>query len=178
MKIEYDLTPDDWADFGEYCARTAPEFHRARRNSIIVSLITVAVASIIIWLTTRSPTIVLCAAIFGLAGAILWPDRLVSHARSHMQNRERPCLTGRHVLEASPEALTARCNVTESSTKWVGVHRVAETPRHVFVMLNEVQGYVIPKARICEGDLRQFTTEAQKYASASPLIRLCQIRAT
>jgi len=112
---------------------------------------------------------VLCVAIFGLAGALLWPDRLVSHARSHMQRREQPCLTGRHVLEANPEALTAKCSVTESSTKWVGVHRVDETTRHVFVMLNDVQGYVIPKARIREGDLRQFTAEAQRYASASPL---------
>jgi hypothetical protein len=28
-------------------------------------------------------------------------------------------------------------------------------------MLNDVQGYVIPKARICEGDLDEFAREAQ-----------------
>lgn len=167
MKIEYNLTPRDWADFGEYCARTAPEFRRARRNSITSGVVTVVVLSILLWFTMGSLTMVIAAAVFGLAGAVFWPSRLVSRARSHMQERERQCLTGRHILEATPAALTARCNVTESTTRWVGIHNVAETPLHVFVMLNDVQGYVIPKARICEGDLQQFTSEAQKYASAS-----------
>lgn len=167
MKIEYELTPEDWADFGEYCARTAPEFRRARRNNITSGVITVVALSILLWLTTRSLTMVVSATVFGLAGALLWPNRLVSHARSHMQKRERPCLTGRHILETTPEALLSRCDVTESTTRWTGVHHVAETTRHVFVMLSDVQGYVIPKARICEGDLNQFANEARKYAAAS-----------
>lgn len=167
MKIEYELTPEDWADFGEYCARTALEFRRARRNNITSGVITVIVLSILLWLTTRSLIMAVAAAAFGLAGALFWPNRLVSHARSHMQKRERPCLTGRHILETTPEALMARCDVTESTTRWAGVHHVAETPRHVLVMLNDVQGYVIPKARICEGDLNQFANEARRYASAS-----------
>ena len=167
MKIEYELTSEDWADFGEYCARTAPEFRRARRNNITWGVITVVAFSVLLWLATRSLTMVVATSVCGLAGALFWPDRLVSHARSNMQKRERLCLAGRHVLETTPEALMSRCDVTESTTRWAGVHHVAETARHVFVMLNDVQGYVIPKARICEGDLHQFASEAQKYASAS-----------
>ena len=167
MKIEYELTPEDWADFGEYCARTAPEFRRAQRNNIMSGAITAVALSVFLWFTTRSHTIAVAAAVFGLAGALFWPNRLVSHARAHMQKRERPCLTGRHILETTPEALIARCDVTESTTRWAGVHHVAETTRHVLVMLNDVQGYVIPKARICEGDLNQFANEARKYSSAS-----------
>ena len=167
MKIEYNLTPEDWADFGEYCVRTAPEALRARRNGITSAVVAVVVLSILLWLTIGSLTMVVTVAVFGLAGALFWPNHLVSHARSHMQERERPCLSGRHILETTPEALMARCDVTESTTRWVGIRHVAETKRHVFVMLNDVQGYVIPKARICGGDLQQFTSEAQKYASAS-----------
>ena len=167
MKIEYDLTPDDWADFGEYCARTAPEFRRARHNNIMSGVIMAVALSVLLWFTTRSLTIVVASTVFGIAGAFFWPNRLVSHARAHMQKRELSCLNGRHVLEITPEALMARCDVTESTTRWAGVHHVAETTRHVLVMLNDVQGYVIPKARICEGDLSQFAYEARKYVAAS-----------
>jgi len=106
-------------------------------------------------------------AVFGLAGTLFWPNRLVSHARSQMRERELPCLTGRHILEATPDALVAKCDVTDSKTRWAGVHHVAETTRHVFVMLSSVQGYVVPKARIREGNLEQFAREAQMYSSAS-----------
>jgi hypothetical protein len=85
-------------------------------------VITVIVISVLLWLTTGSIGLVVPAAVFGLAGALLWPDRLVSHARSHMRKRKLPCLTGCHILEATLEALIARCNVTESTTRWVGVH--------------------------------------------------------
>ena len=166
MKIEYDLTPEDWGDFGEYCARTSPEFRRARRRSMVSGVLSIMIACVILWIMAGSLGSVVVVAVFGFAGLFLWPDRLVSHARSHMRERERPCLSGRHVLEATPDALVAKCDVTESSTRWAGVHHIGETTRHVFVMLNDVQGYVIPKARIRSGDLDQFASEAQKYASA------------
>src|SRR5689334_16536356 len=115
MRIEYQLTPEDWADFGEYCARTAPEFRRALRKNIASGVITAVVLAILLGLTTRSLTMVVAVAVCGVAGAVLWPNRLVSLARSRMQNRERSCLTGRHMLETTPEALVASCNVTQST---------------------------------------------------------------
>ncbi len=171
MKIEYELTSADWADFGEYCARTAPEFRRARRNNILSGLITVVVLSTILWPTTASLVMVGFDAVGSVTGALLWPNRMVPHARSHMQKRERLCLSGRHILEAHADGLVARCNVSESTTRWISVHHVAETTRHVFVMLSDVQGYVVPKNGIHEGDLGQFTSEARRYASAAAQTR-------
>ena len=167
MRVEYELTPEDWADFGEYCARTAPEFRRASRRSIVSGVLAIVILCVLLWLTMRSLGLVVVAGAFGLAGLLLWPNQLVSRARSHMQRRELRCLTGRHILEATPEALIAKCDVTESTTKWAGVHHVAETTRHVFVMLSDVQGFVIPKARVQSGNLEQFASEAMEYASDS-----------
>jgi t-SNARE complex subunit (syntaxin) len=167
MKIEYDLTAEDWAALGEHCARTAAECRHARRNSVALGVIVVVVVSILLWLTTASLTMVVTAAAGGLFGALFWPNSIVSQAREQMVRRERPCLTGPHVLEATARGLIAKCDVTESITRWAGVHRVDETTRHVFVMLNDVQGFVVPKARIRGGDLVKFVSDAQRYASAS-----------
>jgi hypothetical protein len=166
MRIEYDLTAEDWADFGEYCARTAPEFRRAIHGGITSGVLTIVVVSGLLWLKTSSLGLVLVGAVTAVAWGLFWPRRLVSHVRAHMRKRQLQCLTGLHILEATPEALLAKCDVTESTTRWAGIDHVAETARHVFVMLSDVQGYVIPKARIRGGDLDQFAREAQSYASA------------
>src|SRR6187200_2084201 len=101
MRIEYELTPEDWSDFGEYCARTSPEFSRARRRNMVSGLLFIVIACIIIWVMMASLASVVVVAVFGLAGHFLWPGRLVSRARSQMTKRERPCLTGLHALEAT-----------------------------------------------------------------------------
>jgi hypothetical protein len=166
MRVEYDLNADDWADFGEYCVRTAPEGRLAKRRGMVSAALTTAVLCALVWLKFGLSWPV-GAAIGGACWALYWPHRLVSHARAHMRSRKRLCLTGRHFAEATPEALITKCEVAESTTKWSGVHHVTETAHHVFVMLSDVQGFVVPKARIRSGDLDQFVREAQTYARSS-----------
>src|SRR3954451_20098011 len=126
MRIEYDLTAEDWADFGEYCARTSPEFRRATYGGVVSGAVAIVITCGVLWLQTESLASLALGALAGVAWILYWPHHLISHARAHMRKRELRCLTGRHLLEATPEALMAKCDVTESAMRWAGVHHVAE----------------------------------------------------
>lgn len=167
MRIEYELTPDDWAEFGEYCARTSPGFQRAKYVGVVVGLLLIVACSVLMWQRAEGIWWLVIGAFTAFAWGVFWPRHLVSHARAHMSRRQLPCLSGRHVMEPTPAALVAKCDITESSTRWAGIQNVTETTRHVFVMLSDVQGYVVPKARIVSGDANQFIREAQQFWSAS-----------
>ncbi|HEX6085951.1 MAG TPA: YcxB family protein [Thermoanaerobaculia bacterium] len=92
-----------------------------------------------------------------------WPRYVIAHARSHMTRRELPCLRGRHAMEAAQQGLSAECDITHSTERWAGISAVAESATHIFVMLNDVQGYVVPKGRVTDGDVGAFLTEMNQY---------------
>lgn len=163
MQVEYELTPDDWAAFGEYHARHSPHFQRAKNRSILNGILLAAAIGAILWIYADlavALTIAICAA----AGAAWYPSRqLVAHARAHMAAKERACLRGRHFMEALPAGLRSRCDIADSTIAWAGIRDVIETADHVFLMLDELQGYVLPRQRIVAGDIGRFLREVAKF---------------
>jgi hypothetical protein len=163
MRIEYELQPEDWAAFAEHCALTSPTYRRAARN--------VAVAgSLILFLLGAFAGAAANSVIWPAAGVALalawlwyWPRQLVRSVRENAMRQERPCLTGRHVMEALPDGLHARCDITDSLTRWAGVTDIVAASRHVFVMLGEMKGYTISKSRVDSGDIESFITAARRY---------------
>lgn len=103
----------------------------------------------------------------GIVAAVLWgwwwPRYVVAHVRSHMSRREQPCLRGRHSMEALPEGLHAECDITRSTVRWRGIASVAENADHIFIMLSDVQGYVVPKLRVVSGSVDVFSAEVNQY---------------
>ena len=166
MRIEYELTPEYWAAFGEHCGRTAPGFRRTAVIGSLFGVVLILLTTVVLW--QRSDSYVWLIIGFAGAGAwgLYWPRYLVSHARSHMRNREQPCLRGRHVMEAAANGLSAECEITSSVVKWPGIHAVSQTADHVFVMLSDVQGYVIPKKRVTSGDVEHFVRELHQHRGA------------
>lgn len=163
MRIEYELTKDDWGAFGEFCARTAPEFLRAARVGVAVGVLSILAVSALLSLELHAVSFLVTGICAAVGWAVVWPRRLVSNARTHMRGRQRACLTGVHAMETTPEALNAKCDITQSSVKWMGVSHIAKTARHVFIILSGGQGFVIPKERICSGNLDEFIREAEEY---------------
>ncbi|HEU4889118.1 MAG TPA: YcxB family protein [Thermoanaerobaculia bacterium] len=165
MRIEYDITPEDWAAFGEYHARTSPQFRRATRVGVMNGMLILLLAGTAMSLAMHS----IAWLALGLCGAAVWgwywPRQVEANTRSYMAGKDLPCLRGRHVIEALPEGLRAKCDVTESLVAWVGVRGVIQTPEHVFVMLDRLQGYVIPKKLVVSGELEPFTREVERLAS-------------
>ena len=126
-------------------------------------MVVILVAAVALW--SRSGSIIWVAA--GIFAAVVWgwywPRSVIEHARAHMRNREQPCLRGRHLMEAVPEGLHAECDITQSTIRWAGIRSVVDNPTHIFVMLNDVQGYVIPKARVGTGNADAFLAEINRY---------------
>ncbi len=167
MRIEYDLTPEDWAAFGEHCARTAPGFRKTAHVGAVMGMALLLIATILVWQRTGSPFWLTVMLVATVAWGWYWPRTLVAHVRGHMSRHERPCLRGRHALEARPDGLAARCDIAETLTRWAGIQSVVASNDHVFVMLTDVQGYVVPRARIAGGDLDEFVGEADRYVRAN-----------
>lgn len=163
MRIEYELKPEDWGAFGEYHARTSPPFRRLARAGVAWGVIVVLVLTAAVVQVSHS----LAYAGLGVAVAILWavywPWRLVVNARKHMAAKDRPCLRGRHMMEAVIEGLHAKCEITDSITAWIGIYAIRETADHIFVMLDETRGYVVPKARVISGNVAELLTEINEF---------------
>lgn len=163
MRVEYELTPDDWAAFGEHCARTAPGFQKTTQVGLVIGMLLILGCSALLSLRAGTFLWLFAGMVAALIWGLYWPWYVVSHARSHMRVREQPCLRGGHLIEAVAEGLHAKCDITESTVRWPGIRSVSETPDHVFVMLSDVQGYIIPKRRVTNGSLELLLQEIDHY---------------
>ena len=163
MQIEYLLTPDDWAAFGEYHARHSRHLQNAKNTAILKGVLLALMIGVAASISTKSAVPLIIAACAAIGWSWNASGRLVAHVRAHMASKERPCLRGPHILEVLPAGLRSRCDITDSTVAWAGVREVIETSEHIFLMLDELQGYVVPKQRIVVGDPRQFLHEIAKF---------------
>lgn len=163
MRIEYELKPDDWGAFGEYCARTSRQFQSAIARGILVVAVSAVAVTAVAAVRSNDLRWIAGGVVVAIVWALYWPRKMISNARTYMTGREQPCLRGRHVLDANRDGLFAKCDITESTTSWRGIQSIAETGSHVFVMLDEVKGYVIPKSGVVTGDIAEFVAEANRY---------------
>jgi hypothetical protein len=168
MKIEYEITPEDWGAFGEFHARKSPEYRRVSYFGVVVGVFVVFCGTAVAWSQiAKSPAFLAAGLALAVAWSFYWPRHLVAHARAHMTSADRPCLRGRHSMEASQDGLRAKCDVTDAMIGWVGVHDVLQTSDHIFVMLSAVQGYVIPKKRVMSGELDAFVREVERLRTGA-----------
>jgi hypothetical protein len=152
-RVEYDLKPEDWAAFAEHCALRSRAFRQRttglRLMGLLAGLILIAV---------RGPSVpnVMLGAL--LAGVLWWgtPGARLRSVAQQALARKRPCNEGRHILEASDEGLRAKCDLSESLLKWPAVRAIDSRDTHVFVMVGESLGYVVPRSRVISGDLDRF----------------------
>ena len=162
MRIEYDLTPEDCAAFGEYCVLNSPAVRRMTQVAVVGGIALSLITFGAFWLRSGSAWWLAAGFAVAVAWGWYWPRQVVANARAGMSNRERPCLRGRHVMEALPAGLVAKCDVTEATIRWVGIHSIARTTNHVFVMRSDIEGFVIPIGRVTSGDIDQFVKEVDR----------------
>ena len=140
MRIEYNLDPEDWADFGEYHARHSATGRRVVRNGAIGGALLLLVLGAGLGLASKSPVEPIVAVCAAIGWVLYWPRQFIANVRKSMAGREKLCLRGLHFMDAFPEGLHAKCDVTESTVRWVGIRNVIQTDHHLFLMLGETQG--------------------------------------
>ena len=163
MQIEYVLMPDDWAAFGEYHARHSPDFQRVKNRATLNGVLLAVLVGVTLWIYANATVALIMAICIAAGSAWYAPRQLVAHARAHMAAKERACLRGSHFMEALPAGLRSRCDFADSTIAWAGIRDAIETPDHVFLMFDELQGYVVPKQRIVAGDVGGFLLEVAKF---------------
>jgi hypothetical protein len=169
MRIAYEITPEDWAAVGEHYVRTSAEMKRIRHMWVLGGILCVLGAAALLWSRTGSPVWMLAGLPLAAVWAWYWPRRVIANVRSYMARQDRPCLRGRHMMEALPEGLHARCDITNSTVAWIGIHDIIQTPDHVFVILAGLQAYVIPRKLVVAGEVDRFVVEAQRFHAQSAL---------
>ena len=140
MRIEYELTPEDWAAFGEYVATHASAMRKVVREGQQSGAIAMLLVFVALSWALKSWFPLVVGAVLAALWMWHWPRQVVRKARESVVARDLPCLQGRHVLEALPEGLRSHCDISDTTTRWAGIHSIGETPSHVFVMFSEVQG--------------------------------------
>ena len=98
MKIEYALAPEDWAAFGEYHARTAPQFRRVKNRSLAGGILFALGSGAALSSIAGTPVWLLIGLASAVAWAWYWPRQFVANVHAHMLRKDRPCLRGQHIM--------------------------------------------------------------------------------
>lgn len=161
MRIEYEITPEDWSAFGEYHARTSLRMRRFIYSGAAFGVMFVLAVTGLLSATAHSVSYLWFGVAYSIFWVWYWPRRVVANVRAHMAAKSRPCMSGLHVIEALPDGLHTKCDLSESRIGWAGIRRVIRTTDHAFVMLDDLQGYVIPKRRVVAGDFEPLIDEIE-----------------
>jgi hypothetical protein len=74
---------------------------------------------------------------------------------------------GEHDLEILQDGIREMTVVNEQLTKYPGIERVEVTQTHVYIYIGPIYAYIIPKAKVTEGDLDAFITELKDKMQSS-----------
>ena len=164
MRIEYNLTSDDWEAFGDYCVDHAPSFTKARRQAqfMVVFFGGIFGSAIGAYYGVLWPLWIGLG--IGVGGALYQIPRDIKKSTRDFVLRQRAIARqGRHVADARPDGLHTENDVASTRLNWAMIDRIDETPTHVFIMLAEASGYVIPRGPIPTSDLTQFVEAARAH---------------
>ena len=169
-RLEYDLTPDDVAAFGEFCVRNTPEFARAVGWNRAGGIVVILGISVALYVHFSSVGLLVTGFVSAAAFGWYWPRQVIRNARERMLRQTRACLNSRHVLETTDEGIHAACGVSDTRIRWQGFETIVEADEHVFLILDPGRGFMIPKKRIVAGDLGEFVRVVQERLRPAPVI--------
>lgn len=159
IRLEYDVTLADFEAFNLQVAYR-PRLKAQRRRQAIALLILFPLAVVVIGQmfprARGGPDLVWYVAAqlaFGLVAAaamilfshMLYRRRLRGVVRSMLGRNPRESFLGKQQLEAGPEGVTVESAHLRATYRWPAVVGVEETDAHLFVMLGEVYGIIVPK---------------------------------
>lgn len=164
MTIEYEVKREDLGALGEFYARGSAPFQRAVQNRMVTGALLFIVGFALVARADNHPGVWLTiGVVLAVWWCFYWPRKAIANVRAHMATHQRACLDQKHAIEIDPAGLTATCSITRATTRWAGIHSIEQTESHIFVMLDDHRGYVVPKTRMLSGDLSEFVETANRY---------------
>lgn len=181
IRLEYEVTPADFEAFNLQVAYR-PRLKAQRRRQAITLLILFPLAVMTIGLLFPPPKggpdliwYILAQLAFGLVAAaamilishLVYRRRLRGVVRSMLGRNPRESFLGKQQLEAGPEGVTVESAHLRATYRWPAVVGIEETEAHLFVMLGEVYGIIVPKRGQDEAALAVLRSTVAASARAS-----------
>lgn len=181
MKIRYNLEIEDMAAFNQFCEGISSTVYRQRHKPLnidLVSWIFVFVAVSLV-MGIHYPEVILSCILFSTISILTYylfnryfSAKLLHWLYSKGKNKRIFC---EHELELAPDSIRATTNSAFNETKITDINCIGITPTHIFIFItNFVNAFVIPKAKVSEGDLDAFITvmkdRIQSSGNSQPIL--------
>ncbi|MBI1915411.1 MAG: YcxB family protein [Planctomycetes bacterium] len=183
MEIRYSLTQDDFFAFERYVRARSQQKARAQGRSrprtrpifwIIIGVF--VVFAVIMFSTNRggrggpviewTPGLAAVCTFYGLLGLLVlfgWLARR-AHPKRQYEVKKAKGLVDNVTFSLSPENLSWSTAVSTTIMAWSQVEHVGETDEHIFILISESEGYIIPRRAFnSTADAITFVERAQRY---------------
>lgn len=168
--LRYSLTVDDCIAVAEYNAAHG----RRHRWSFVVNAVLGAALVVLVCVVfgvTRRPAGWLAVAV-ALVGWLLYlPWRLRTGNRRHFRRAcaeaERRGRLGAQHMALDAEGFTLRTDSAEVRMRWPAIDRIVTAPAFTLLYVGDDNAFVIPRARVVEGDYDAFIERCRKLHAAA-----------
>jgi hypothetical protein len=172
MKVEYTLTPEDYAAVMHERIQNSPGKPRWPRYLSSVSVIMVVLSQGAFLVVQGVPWPVVTGICLLLAVLLFAVYRFLGPAifKVSMAGMFRRARTpGMNIsLEARPEGLAVTTGATASLTAWEGVDRIVVSDTHAFFYVNNFAAHILPRRAFAdEGGFDEFVESARSYQEAA-----------
>jgi hypothetical protein len=101
-----------------------------------------------------------------------WLIRLFTSKRSQMVYAldDNKAMRGVKEISASSEGITERGDFIETKISWGAITKIAETPNHTFVYFGSMQGVVIPRHNVIEGEYETFVVKLKEHLNQARMM--------
>jgi hypothetical protein len=165
--IEYTISVDDWAAYGEYQASTLDAMKRQVRLIQLIGTLVVASAALATFFLLDSWIWVFSVIVGGTYAIWDMPRSMRKQARKQMvklfNEGKNASARGVHRLEATPGGLAASSEVSESLTRWDAIERLDENDTHAFFSFGGGLGAAVPRNSVTAGNFDALMAQVRRY---------------
>lgn len=151
MKIEFNLTKDDYIAFNMHHIETSPTI----RRSLLIQQYGVSVIFLIVPYffsrISRAPMLasfIVYGAIF-LAWILYYPKYFMHATKKRIikliDEGDNSAILGIHSITLTDEGIVQESRTGESKSTWGSVKRIDETSEHIYIFIGTVNAYLVPK---------------------------------
>lgn len=159
IRLKYEVTPEDFQAFNLHIAYR-PRLRAQRRRQAVAILVLFPLAVVIIgqmfpragggpdliwYILAQLAFGIVAAAAMILLSHMAYRRRLRGVVRTMLGRNPRESFLGKQQLEAGPEGVTVESAHLRATYRWPAVVGAEETEAHLFIMLGEVYGIIVPK---------------------------------
>lgn len=162
MKVEIDLTKEDFWKFNKYVMFSLPKY----KLSMIIILLSIPIFSIIIskligpgWVYS-----IVAGTIIGGLADVLFLYRIKSRTMKLVKKSDG--IIGEHLVEINEQGLYASTARSQSTYGWDGIHELRQDKEIIYIFVNNLQAVIVPKRSFANQALEaEFTQTVQQYAN-------------